>query len=128
MAKAKVRKLLAGLPAFRSLSLAFEAGCEDVGSLADRLGRLAAVRAEIEGYEKRLKEVVIENGEAAIEGRLFRSTLSVYEETRLDTKAIRAKMKPAWLKRFSLAPQTISKVITKARIGAGLEEPVAPAA
>lgn len=128
MSKAKINKLLAGLPAFRSLTLAFEAGCEDVGSVADRLGRLAAVRAEIEGYEEKLKEIVIENGEKAVEGRLFRSTLSIYDQTRLDTKLIREKMKPAWLKRFSLPTQTITKVLTKARIGAALEESVKSAA
>ena len=122
---AKVRRLLADLPAFRSLACAFDAGAEEMGDVADRLGRLAALRAQIETYEAKLKEVVIENGEAAIEGRTFRTTLSVYEESRLDTKRIREEMDARWLKRFSLEPKTIRKVTTRARIGTGLGEEAA---
>ncbi|HLJ18902.1 MAG TPA: hypothetical protein VKU84_01825, partial [Stellaceae bacterium] len=68
------------------------------------------------------------SGEAVHEGRLFRVTLSTFEESRLNTPLIRQKMKPGWLKRFSLAPRTINKVSVKARIGVGLEEAGASAA
>jgi hypothetical protein len=125
---AATRKLLEALPAFRSLALAFDAGCADVGAAADRLGRLAAVRAELEQYESQLKEVVIENGELAVEGRLYRATVSTYEQKKLDLAAIRADMTKAWLKKYSLPPVPVTQVRVKARIGAGLGEPVAAAA
>jgi hypothetical protein len=117
-----LRKLLLELPAFRTPAVGFDAGADDVGSIADRLGRVAAVRAELEGYEETLKAIVRENGETAIEGRLFRATLSTYEQDRLDTKAIRDAMKPAWLKKHTIT-QTITKVSVKARTGIGLDQP-----
>jgi hypothetical protein len=124
---AVVKKQLAALPEFRVPSLAFDEGCADVGSLADRLGRVQAVRAELEGYEKRLKEIVRENGETAIEGRLFRATLSIYDENRLNTDAIRADMTPKWIAKYTVT-KSIMKVGVKARLGSGLGEPVAIAA
>lgn len=123
---AAVKKLLADLPSFRAPSLELTAGCPDIGALADRLGRVAAVRAELEAYEDSLKEIVRENGDSAIEGRLFRATLSVYDENRLDTKAIRADMKPKWLAKYTVT-KSVSKVSVKARMGIGLGEPVAAA-
>lgn len=128
MPNAKVRKLLADLPAFRSLSLEYSAGAETVEELADRLGRVAAVRAELVVYEDALKDVIRENGDAAVEGRLFRATLSSYEQTRLDAKGIReAKQPPTvkrWLNRFWITTP-VTKVAVHARLGAGLEEKAA---
>jgi hypothetical protein len=124
---AAVKKLLAGLPDFRVPSLAFDEGCDTVDALADRLGRVAAVRAELEGYEEKLKEVVRENGETAIEGRLFRATLSIYDQSRLNTDAIRAAMKPAWVAKYTVT-KSVAKVSVKARLGIGLGEPVPAAA
>jgi hypothetical protein len=124
---AVVKKLLADLPPFRAPTLEFAKGCDDVGSLADRLGRVAAVRASLEVYEESLKEIVRENAETAIEGRLFRATLSIYDENRLDTKAIRADMTPKWLKKYTVT-KSVKKVGVKARMGVGLGEPVAVAA
>ncbi len=128
MANAKVRKLLADLPAFRSLSLEYSPGADNVAELADRLGRVAAVRAELVAYEDALKEVIREHGAAAIEGRLFRATLSSYEQTRLDTKGIReAKQPPVvkrWLNRFWITSAVIA-VKVHPRLGIGLEEKAA---
>jgi hypothetical protein len=84
---ASTRRLLEELPAFKSLSLEFGSGAEDVGTIVDRLGRAAAARAVLEGYEKQLREIIVEHGAAATEGRLFRATLSTFDQTRLDTSA-----------------------------------------
>lgn len=121
MAKAKsVKKLLAELPAFRGRVLELEAGAPDVGAIADRLGRVAAIKAELETYEKALKAIVIENGEPAVEGKLFRAVLSTFEQERLDSKAIKATMDAKWLKKFTVSAE-VTTVRVHARTGALIE-------
>lgn len=123
---ARTRKLLEDLPAFRSLALAFDAGAEDLAAIADRLGRVAAVRAELQVFEDLLKDVIKENGEAAVEGRLYRVTLSTFAQERLDAKGIKEAKKPPavarWLARFYRSA-TVTKVAVHARLGTGLGEP-----
>jgi hypothetical protein len=123
---ARVRKLLQDLPAFRSMALWYEAGAEDVGAVADRLGRVAAVRAELQVFEDLLRDVIKENGEAAVEGLGYRVTLATYEQERLDTKAIKEAKKPPvvarWLGRF-YRTKVVTSVSVKARLGTGLGEP-----
>jgi hypothetical protein len=115
--QAEVTTLLAALPAFKSRNIEFEPACPDVGSIADRLGRLAALKAEVAEYEDRLKAIVIEHGEDAVEGKLFRATLSIFEQTRLDSEKIRAEMKPQWLDKYSKTSK-VTKVAIHARKGA----------
>src|SRR5260370_40037045 len=118
-----VPRLLRALPAFRALAIDYDKGAADLGTAIDRLGRISAARAELEIYEDELKHIVITNGEKAAEGRLFRATLSIYEQERLDTKRIRADMGEAWVSKYLAPKKTITKVAVHARSGLGLDTP-----
>jgi hypothetical protein len=125
---ASVAKLLRALRAFRARAIDYDAGAADIGVVVDRLGRISAARAELEIYEKALKEIIVTKGDKALEGQLFRTTLSVYAQERVDTKALRADVDAAWLEKY-LRSQTITKVAVHARSGLGLDTPASqPAA
>lgn len=129
---ASTRRLLEALPAWRGTPvLAFEAGAGTVGEVVDRLGVLASLKSEIEVYSEALRAVIVDNAEAASEGKWYRATLSQYETERYDTKRMKAaKKSPAiarWLAKF-VTTSSVTKVAVKARMGIGLGEPVATAA
>jgi len=94
-------ELMKGLPAFERGAVSFAKGApkepEPFGAIADRLGKIAALKAELARYEETLKEVIIELGDEAVEGKLFRATLSVFDQTKLDTAMIREEMDEAWI-------------------------------
>jgi hypothetical protein len=115
----KSTKHLAAIPAFRSTRLEFDAGADSIGIAVDRLGRVKAAIAGLEVYEKALKEAVIAHGEAAVEGTTFRATVSIAEQLRLDTKAIRVEMGDDWCGRFE-KPSIITTVRVAARTGVDL--------
>lgn len=110
-------ELMKGLPKLALDALAFKAGAKEFGEIADRLGRIAAMKAELKTYEEGLKDVLIELGEDAVEGELFRATVSSFPQTKLDTDAIRAEMDEDWIAAHSMT-QRITQVRTKARTGA----------
>ncbi len=121
---AKIRRMLEALPPFRSVTLAFEAGAEDLGSVIDRLGRIKAIKAALKSYEDALNAVIIEHGEKAVEGKLFRAVLiPAGESDGLDIKRIRAEMPEAWLTKYTQTNQRGAQVRIFARSGLNLDMP-----
>jgi hypothetical protein len=109
------------LPAFRCSALEFAAGVADnenrLGAVADRLGKIAAKKAELVAYEDKLKAVIIDAGEDAVEGKIFRATLSIFDQVRLDTAAIREEFDEKTIAKYELV-QKVKQVRVKARTGA----------
>jgi hypothetical protein len=118
--RAEADHLMDALPAFSRGAVSFAPGADGVGTVADRLGKIAALKAELAGYEEKLKEVIIELGDEAVEGKLFRATLSIFDQTKLDTAAIRCAMDAAWIDKHSTTSR-ITQVRVKARTGALLD-------
>jgi hypothetical protein len=58
----------------------------------DELGRVKSDIAELQGYEKDLKEDLVASGEPAIDGRMFRATVSLQSRTTTDYKAVIADL------------------------------------
>jgi hypothetical protein len=58
----------------------------------DELGRVKADIADLESYEKDLKEDLIATGEQAIDGNTFRATVSTSSRTTTDYKAVIADL------------------------------------
>jgi hypothetical protein len=118
---AEAETLMNELPALKRGAFEFPAGVAEndnrIGAVADRLGRVAAFIAELEDYEKRLKGIIIAHGEDAVEGKLFRATLSIFDQSRLDTKAVKEEMGEAWVAKRSKASK-VTKVVSNARKGA----------
>ena len=108
---------MAALPAFAQRRISFAKAAVNFGELADRLGKLAAVRAELAAYEQKIKDVLIELDEDAVEGDMFRATVSEFSQTRLNTEAIRADMDEKWLDKYSTTSK-VTQVRVKARTGA----------
>ena len=59
------------------------------GNLVDELGALKAQIAELTAREKEITSLLKASNEAAIDGDLFRATVSDSERETLDTKALR---------------------------------------
>ncbi len=60
------------------------------GSLVDELGALKAQIAELTAREKEITSLLKAANEPAIDGDLFRATISESERETIDTKALRA--------------------------------------
>ena len=117
----KTDKLLAALPAFTSIRVAFEAGCESIGAVVDRLGKVKAAIAGLTVYKDALETLLIENGETPVEGQLFRAVVVPGGEgVRLDTKAIRTKMGDKWCEKFETETIRSASVRVSARTGVDL--------
>ena len=118
---AEAEELMNELPAFSRSAVSFGAGVAEndnrLGAVADRLGKIAALKAELAVYEDRLKDVLIASGEDAVEGRIFRATVSRFDQVRLDTKRLREEQ-PKLAEKYEMAPQRIEQVRVKARTGA----------
>lgn len=61
---------------------------------ADELGQVKARIAELEKEETRLRDQLVEFGAEAVEGSLFRVTVSRYESESINWKEIAAELKP----------------------------------
>ncbi len=81
------------LPPFSS-AVEFAGGAESFGAIVDRLGRIAGLKAELASYEAKLKAVLLELGENAIDGEeLFRATVSTFEQVKWRTASSRVVVK-----------------------------------
>jgi hypothetical protein len=64
------------------------------GQIADRLGDIKAQIAELKAIEANLIGILVNGGEGAFDGNLFRATVSsVAERKSLDAKAAEAKLR-----------------------------------
>jgi hypothetical protein len=117
----KTSKLIAALPAFRSIRIDFEAGVEGIGVVVDRLGKVKAAIASLVVYKDALEAILIENGATPVEGQLFRAVVVPGGEgVRLDTKAIRAKKGDKWCAEFEVPTERSPSVRVTARTGVDL--------
>ncbi len=85
-----------------------------LGQAIDELGRLQAIVAGYTAREKLLKAYVADCGAGAYEGDLFRATVSVYDQHRLDMEAVRAKLSPQFIAAHTTVTP-VTKVQVKAR-------------
>lgn len=64
------------------------------GQIADRLGDIKAQIAELKAVEANLIGILVNGGEGAVDGNLFRATVSsVAERQSIDAKAMEAKLR-----------------------------------
>lgn len=82
--------------------------------LIDRLGELKAKIAELQSEEKALKTEIINLGEGAHDGDLFRATVSFSERETLDMEAVREKLSPQFIRAHTnLTPVTTVRVVAR---------------
>jgi hypothetical protein len=80
----------------------------------DRLGQLKAQLAELAREEKELKAVLVEQGEGAYEGQLFRVTVSYSERETLDMDAVREKLSAQFIRAHTrTTPVTSVRVVAR---------------
>jgi hypothetical protein len=117
----EAEELMNALPAFGRGAVSFAAGIAEndnrLGAIADRIGKVAALQAELAVYGDKLKDVLVTSGEDAVEGKLFRATISRYDQNRLDTKRLREEQ-PKLAEKYALPPTPVTQVRVKARTGA----------
>lgn len=92
----------------------------NLSPLADEFGRLKAKAAEIEQRLGELKVEIVASGHDAIEGDLFRVTVSQAERQTLDMAAVREKLSPQFI-----AKHTNVTVVTSVRCVARIGEKAA---
>jgi hypothetical protein len=68
---------------------------DDPRMLVDQLGCIKAQIADLEKQEKAIRAQLIDTGHGAIEGELFRATVSRSEVERVDWKAVAEKCEPS---------------------------------
>ena len=87
-------------------------------AVADRLGGIKAQIAELKKIEADLVERLIISGETAVDGSLFRATVSeVAERVSLDAKAAEAKLRELGVDgRWFSKNQKVSKGYTTVRV------------
>jgi hypothetical protein len=85
----------------------------DLGVVVDELGLLLAQKAELSKREECLKQLLKESGEKAVEGELFRATVSTFDAVRVDYKAICEKLEPNYQ---LVAAHTSTKSQTNVRV------------
>ena len=66
----------------------------NLGEMVDLLGDLMAQKTEITKREEEIKALLKQSGVRAVEGSLFRATISKYEVSKVDYKAICEKLQP----------------------------------
>lgn len=64
-------------------------------SIVDKIGRLKARIAALQRVEGILKQRLVDSGEQAIEGSLFRATVSHFEVQRIDYPELLKAIQPA---------------------------------
>lgn len=87
-----------------------------LGQVVDDLGRLRARIAGLVDLEKELVGHLRKSGQWQIEGRLFRATVSAYDQMHLDKKAVVRKCGAAWVRKHS-KPKHVVAVRTVSRTG-----------
>lgn len=116
-----LKKLLADLPPFR-WAVELAASCASLGDVVDRLGRVQAALVAPESHEKALKALLIESGERAVEGKLFRAVVTpAGESVRLDTEKIREDMGDKWCRKYEKTAPRGASVRIYGRTGVILE-------
>lgn len=84
--------------------------------LVDTLGAIKAEIAELTAREKVLKDKLIALGETAIDGELFRATISTSERATLDMDAVRAKLSPQFITAHTnISTVTAVRVVARIR-------------
>ena len=88
----------------------------DKHELVDALGAIKADIATLTAREKILKDKLIALGESAIDGELFRATISTTERETLDMSAVRAKLSPQFMAAHTnIATVTTVRVVARIR-------------
>lgn len=84
--------------------------------LVDTLGAIKAEIANLTAQEKVLKDKLIALGESAIDGELFRATISTSERATLDMEAVRAKLSPQFITAHTnVSTVTAIRVVSRIR-------------
>lgn len=87
------------------------------GQIVDRLGALKALISQLSEVEADLKAALVESGLAAVDGAVYRATVSQSDRVSLDTGAIRETMGDDWCARFERAtPVTSVRVTARKRV------------
>lgn len=94
-----------------------------LGAIVDKLGELKAQISELTTQEKDLKAVLVDSGETAIEGDLFRATVSRYTQEVRDDE-LKARIEELIVEHLSRqylsahtvdAPRTTVKLVAQTR-------------
>jgi uncharacterized Zn finger protein len=85
--------------------------------LVDSLGAIKAEIATLTAREKVLKDKLIALGESAIDGDMYRATVSTSERETLDMSAVRAKLSPQFM-----AAHTNVTTVTAVRVVARIRD------
>jgi hypothetical protein len=86
---------------FATAAIGYADDPSSMEDLADRVGELKAVKADIDNYLERLKTLFVASGRDTAEGVLFRVVLSAEScSSNLDRKAIEAAMGETWLAKY----------------------------
>lgn len=81
----------------------------------DKLGKLLADIADLELKAENIKDWLKDkHGDGNYEGRLFRATVSTYDQDRLNMDAVRAKLSPQFI-RANTETKEITKVVVKSK-------------
>lgn len=88
------------------------------GSVVDRLGNIKAQIAELKAVEANLINLLANSGEGAVDGDIFRATVStVAERSSLDAKAAEAKLRELGVDgRWFSKNQKVAKGYTVVRV------------
>lgn len=84
--------------------------------VVDRLGQVKARLADLRAEEEALKGQLTDAGVEALEGRLFRATVSHYEQTNVDYAGLLERLRPAsrLVKQFtSTSERTAVRVVSR---------------
>jgi hypothetical protein len=90
----------------------------NINAIADELGQLAAEIAELTARQDALKKELVEAGVQAVEGDLFRATVStVHPSPRVDWATIAQKLSPSHqlIAAHTSPAKAYTKVCVKAR-------------
>jgi len=88
------------------------------GQIADRLGDIKAQIAELKAVEANLIGILVNGGDGAVDGNLFRATVSsVAERKSLDAKAAEAKLRELGVDgRWFAKNQKVTKSYTTVKV------------
>jgi hypothetical protein len=81
-------------------------------SAIDRLGVIKAEIADLKTEENALRDVLIEHGPGAYEGKFYRATVSEHERATLDMEAVRAKLSPQFIAAHTLLTDVVTVRVT----------------
>lgn len=87
---------------------------EQLKAAVDAFGFFKAIAAEVDAEMEPFKKVLAAKGQGAYEGDLYRSTVSEFDQERLDLEAVRAKLSVQFLRAHTLTTH-VTKVQSKAR-------------